>query len=188
MRPLALGLLVLGACASAVGAPPTTGKVAGERSVGPLIDGGDGSEAREAASDGGVGSNTGDRDDRGSVDDADSASSHASDSEVSLVAPSQPLWLDSRRTDLTGCSYADGDVWRENPNACRCLAVDGGVALDCPRMTPHPGIRGCIWTGVPTHFRKGSMRVGGDGVECTCAGDDEKARWTCHRARRVHPL
>jgi hypothetical protein len=102
--------------------------------------------------------------------------------------PSQPLWLDNAPTNLAGCKYDKDDNWRERPRRCTCIASDGGVAEDCPRMTPHPGFRGCVWIGVTTHFQIGSRRIDPNGLECICTGTDDTAVWDCRRPSRVRPL
>jgi hypothetical protein len=102
--------------------------------------------------------------------------------------PSQPLWLDNALTNFAGCKYDKDDHWREQPRLCTCIASDGSVAEDCPRMTPHPGFRGCLWIGVTTHFQIGSRRIDPNGVECICTGTDDTAVWDCRRPLRVRPI
>jgi hypothetical protein len=101
---------------------------------------------------------------------------------------SQPVWLDDAPANLAGCEYARSDSWREKPTRCTCIASDGSLAPNCPRMTPHSGFGGCLWTGVATHFRTGSRRIDATGFECVCTGKDDNAAWDCHRPAKVRPL
>jgi hypothetical protein len=91
----------------------------------------------------------------------------------------QPRWHSDDEANLVGCTFGVPTCGDE-PFTCTCVEPDGGVASNCPLSGPHPGVLGCVWTGVATPLHKGSTRVDSATV-CTCAGDGDHAGWNCRR-------